>query len=116
VNRLLHLDFEFYSPIDIKAAPLDVYASHPDARILLAAYGFDDGPVKVWETDSGPCRELRDGLTDPGVTVVAWNVGYERQVLASKGLVIPNERFGCNGARSICRPSKPPEELRSKSR
>lgn len=93
MSHLLHLDFEFFSPIDIKAAPLDVYASHPDARILLAAYAFDDGPVKVWEADSGPCPELRDGLTDPLNTVVAWNIGYERQVLQSKGMVIPNERW-----------------------
>lgn len=90
---LLHLDFEFYSPIDIKAAPLDTYASHPEARILLAAYAFDDGPVKVWETDSGPCPELREGLTDPNNTIVAWNIGYERQVLKSKGLTIPFERW-----------------------
>jgi len=90
---ILHLDFEFFSPIDIKSAPLDVYANHPDARILMAAYAMDDGPVKVWEADSGPCPELRDGLKDPSNLIAAWNVNYERTVLAAKGMPLPIERF-----------------------
>jgi len=90
---ILHLDFEFFSPIDIKSAPLDVYANHKDARILMAAYAFDDGPVKVWEADSGPCPELRDGLKDPNNLIAAWNVNYERTVLAAKGMPLPIERF-----------------------
>ena len=88
---ILHLDFEFFSPIDIKSAPLDVYANHPDARILMAAYAMDDGPVKVWEADSGPCPELRDGLKDPSNLIAAWNVNYERTVLAAKGMPLPIE-------------------------
>lgn len=90
---LCHIDLEFYSPLSIKDYPLDVYAAAEGSKILLAAYAFDDGPVNVWEYHQGPCRELRDALTDPSVTVTAWNVNYERTVLAAKGLAIPIERW-----------------------
>jgi DNA polymerase len=90
---ICHLDLEYYSPLSIKDYPLDVYASAPGSKILLAAYGFDNGPVKVWEEDQGPCKELREALTDPNVMCTAWNVNYERTVLRSKGLDIPIERW-----------------------
>jgi DNA polymerase bacteriophage-type len=90
---VLHVDTEFYSPLSIKDYPLDVYASAPGSEILVAAYAFDDGPIRVWEKDQGPCQELRDGLTDPAVMVNAWHCNYERTVFASKGLRIPNERW-----------------------
>lgn len=93
MTRLLHIDLEFYSPLSIKEHPLDVYASAEGSKILLAAYAFDNEPVKVWEYDQGPCKELRDGLMDPSVTVTSWNSGYERTVLGSKGLHIPIERW-----------------------
>lgn len=91
--RRLHLDVEFYSPISIKAAPLDVYASHPEAKLLMAAYAVDQDPVKVWTYEDGPCAELREGLANPDVTVVSWNCGYERTALAARGLRIPIERW-----------------------
>lgn len=93
MSRLLHVDLEFFSPLSIKEHPLEVYASAPGSKILLAAYAFDDEPVKVWEYWQGPCKELRDGLTDPSITVTAWNVNYERTVLRAKGIDIPIERW-----------------------
>ncbi len=90
---VLHIDLEFFSPLSIKDYPLDVYASAEGSKILLAAYAFNDEPVKVWEYWQGPCKELRDGLTDPSVMKAAWNVNYERTVLLKKGLHIPIEHW-----------------------
>lgn len=42
-----HIDFETYSPVDIKAG-LSRYSTHPDADILVVCYALDDGPVKRW--------------------------------------------------------------------
>jgi DNA polymerase len=91
--RLLHIDFEVYSEVSIKEAPLDVYAFHPSTKIILAAYAFDDGPVKVWQESDGPLVELREGLKNEKNTIVAWNVNYERTVLRGRGLCIPIERW-----------------------
>jgi DNA polymerase bacteriophage-type len=90
---LLHIDFEVYSEVSIKEAPLDVYAFHPSTKIILAAYAFDDGPVKVWQESDGPLVELREGLKNEKNTIVAWNVNYERTVLRGRGLCIPIERW-----------------------
>lgn len=89
----MHTDLEFYSPLSIKEHPLGVYASAPGSEILLAAYAFDDGPVKVWEKGSGPCPEYKEALLDPSVMVAVWNCNYERTVLGAKGLKIPIERW-----------------------
>ncbi len=90
----LHLDFEVFSEIDIKSAPLDVYAAHPSTKILMAAWALDEGPVTVWEADKGKAPEaLSAALRNEDVTVVAWNVNYERTVLRAKGLSIPISRW-----------------------
>lgn len=89
----LNFDFEVFSEVSIKEAPLDVYASHPSTKIILAAYAFDDGPIKVWQESDGPCDELREGLKDGTNTLVAWNVNYERTVLWGRGLHIPISRW-----------------------
>jgi len=89
---LLHTDIEFFSPLSIKEHPLDVYAAAPGSKIILNAYAFGDGPVKVWEPgDKAP--ELREALRDPSVMCVAWNINYERTVYRAKGLDIPLERW-----------------------
>jgi DNA polymerase bacteriophage-type len=90
---LLHIDFEVYSEVSIKSAPLDVYAFHPSTKIILAAYAFDDGPVKVWQESDGPLVELREGIKNTDNILVAWNVNYERTVLRGRGLNIPIERW-----------------------
>jgi DNA polymerase len=89
----LHIDFEVYSEVSIKDAPLDVYAAHSSTKIILAAYAFDDGPVKVWQESDGPLAELREGIKDEQNTIVAWNTNYERTVLRGRGLCIPIERW-----------------------
>jgi DNA polymerase bacteriophage-type len=93
MQTILHADLEYYSPLSIKNYPLDVYAAAEGSKILMAAFAFNDEPVRVWEYHQGPCKELREGLTDPNVMVAAWNVNYERTVLRSKGLDVPIERW-----------------------
>lgn len=90
----LMLDFEVYSDVDIKSAPLDTYAGSPVAKIILCAYAFDEGPVAVYEPDSQPFpKDLAAALRDPAVTLVAWNVNFEKTVLRHKGVDIPIGRW-----------------------
>ena len=88
----LFVDTETFSSTDIKAGAFK-YMEAPDFEILLIAYAWDDGPVRVIEMgrtdyctnpidyDAGVDIELRDfiaWLTDPDVVKVAHNSAFER--------------------------------------
>ena len=77
----LHVDIETYSPVSIADCGAYKYAMHPDFRILLVAYAFDDEPVSIVDLASSgetlPAR-LLNALVDPDVTKVAHNAVFER--------------------------------------
>ena len=83
MGRRLHIDIETYSPEALADCGVYRYAEHPDFRILLFAYAFDDAPVTVLDLASGctlPAPVMRS-LTDPGVVKVAHNAAFERTCL-----------------------------------
>lgn len=89
----LHVDIETYSPVSIADCGNYKYAMHPDFRILLAAYAFDDEPVSIVDLASGetmPAR-LLNALVDPDIVKVAHNAVFERvcftMMLRSQGLI-----------------------------
>ena len=45
MNRILHLDFEVYCPLDLKEVGLENFIAHPDFAVTAMAWSFDDGPV-----------------------------------------------------------------------
>ncbi len=79
----LHIDIETYSPEPIAEAGNYKYAMHPDFRILLVAYAFNDGPVCMCDLASGQqmAAQLLNALVDPDVTKVAHNAVFERVCL-----------------------------------
>lgn len=80
MRRRLHIDIETYSPEALADCGVYRYAEHPDFRILLFAYAFDDAPVTVIDLASGMTlpAPVRRSLTDPDVTKVAHNATFER--------------------------------------
>lgn len=83
MRRRLHIDIETYSPEALADCGVYRYAEHPDFRILLFAYAFDDAPVTVLDLASGctlPAPVMRS-LTDPDVVKVAHNAAFERTCL-----------------------------------
>lgn len=89
----LYCDLETYSEIPIK------YGSHKyseAAEVMLFAYAFDDGPVRVWDRTTGEemPADLRCGLDDPSVMTVWHNGGnFDTVVLRNAmGLDLPLER------------------------
>ena len=89
----LHVDIETYSPVSIADCGNYKYAMHPDFRILMAAYAFDDEPVSIVDLASGetmPAR-LLNALVDPDIVKVAHNAVFERvcftMMLRSQGLI-----------------------------
>lgn len=75
--RVLGIDIETYSSIDLIKSGVYAYSSAPDFKILLFAYAFDDEEVRIFEPDSGIPREVLEALTDPDVIKTAYNAEFE---------------------------------------
>lgn len=90
---MLTIDLEVFSDVDITSNPIDVYANSPSTRIILACIAIDDQPVEVIEEADIPV--LGDILRSApaGEMFLAWNVGFERTVLAAKGFPTPLSRW-----------------------
>lgn len=87
---MLFLDLEVYSDVSIKDVPIEVYATHPSTKIILACAGLDDGEIGVYE-DPESLRQLLRACKDGPLN--AWNVGFERTVLAAQGFPTPLSRW-----------------------
>lgn len=93
--KILHVDHETRGVVDLKKVGMDKYFSHPLTEILMTAYAFDDGPVKVWQAHTGPMPdELVAAYRNPNIIKCAWNAGFERTGLDKKlGIWIPFEEW-----------------------
>lgn len=76
---MLFLDLETFSELDLKKVALDRYSSHPSTEILMCAYCVDDGPMQFWQKGDDPAEVIRLITSSH---CVAWNVSFERAVLA----------------------------------
>ena len=106
-RRRLLIDLETYSSVDITKAGAFKYVEAPDFEILLLAYAWNDGPVRVidmhkalivytaYDPDVGD--ELRDviaGLLNPETVKVAHNSAFERACLTKfLGRELPAEEW-----------------------
>lgn len=80
-KRRLFLDIETFSSVDISKAGAFKYMAAPDFQILLIAYAWNDGPVRILDLLSSDTEELQDitaGLLDPDIVKVAHNSAFER--------------------------------------
>ena len=98
MSRVLYLDTETYSSVDIKKAGAFKYMEAPDFEILLLPYAWDDDPVRVLDlTDPDDREELQDiiaGLQDPDTIKVAHNSPFERSAyLRGFGFYQPPEEW-----------------------
>lgn len=90
----LWYDLETYSTVELRTAGAYVYSL--DCEVMLIAYAFDDGPVKVHDLteDARLPADLVRALRDPSVTVGAHNTQFDRWVTKhSLGFDIPPERW-----------------------
>ena len=108
-RRRLLIDLETYSSADLSKAGAFKYVEAPDFEILLLAYAWNDGPVRVIEVRKAnggvypyeyderhreQMREVIKGLLDPDTVKVAHNSAFERACLAKYlGRELPAEEW-----------------------
>ena len=83
--RVLHIDLETYSSVDLAACGAYKYAESDDFRILLLGYAYDDEAVSVLQMpslDDLQATGLLHSLTDSHVIKVAHNAAFERTCLS----------------------------------
>ena len=102
-KRVLAIDIETYSPVDIKKSGLYPYSEHPEFEILLFAYAFDKDPVKVIDFTS--LEDLPsvvfEALTDPTVLKTAHNANFERICIGRYLRVsLPIDQWECTMVKS----------------
>lgn len=102
MKRVLFLDTETYSSIDIKKAGAFKYMEAPDFELLLLPYAWDDEPVQVLDLTDPLERELHhdelqkilDALRDPDIIKVAHNTAFERNAYRTAwGFYQPPEQW-----------------------
>lgn len=82
--KVLQIDIETYSSVDLIKCGVHKYAESDDFEILLFAYAYDDEPVQVVDLASGeqlPKRVL-DDLFHHSVLKTAFNAAFERTCIA----------------------------------
>lgn len=82
--RVLHIDLETYSDIDIGKCGAYRYVDSPNFEILLLAYAYDDGPVTVIDVAQreGWPMQVIDDILSSEITKVAHNAAFERICLS----------------------------------
>jgi DNA polymerase len=92
---LLQIDIETYSSTDISAG---THRYAEAAELLLFAYAYDDGPVRLVDVAAGeeiPLDVLRD-LASPDVVKSAFNAAFERTLLRKTlGVECAPEQWRC---------------------
>jgi DNA polymerase len=102
--RILSIDLETYSSVDLAKCGVYAYTQAKDFEILLLAYAFDDEPVEVIDLVSG--EEIPDkainALTNPNIIKSAFNANFERTCLAKHlNKPMPQEQWRCSQAHSL---------------
>lgn len=82
--RMLGIDIETYSDVDLAKSGVYAYCASPVFEILLFAYAYDEQPVQVIDLASGESLSdtLITDLFDPAVAKIAYNALFERVCLS----------------------------------
>ena len=118
MHRVMGVDIETYSSVDLTETGVYAYVEAPDFDILLISYAFDDwGDVKTidaMETNANGNRriltpkstpdflEFLHALTDPKIIKTAFNANFERTCLAKwLNRPMPPEEWRCTMVKAL---------------
>ena len=74
--RLLHIDLETASTLDLRKVGASAYSRHPDTLVTVIAWAFDDGPVSSVTMPKYLPYDVSQHLASGG-GFVAWNAAFE---------------------------------------
>lgn len=102
--KLLSIDIETYSSVDLIKSGVYAYCESPDFEILLFAYAIDDEEVEIVDLASGEKipEEILKAMTDPLVIKTAYNANFERTCLAKHfHQPMPPDQWRCSSVHAL---------------
>lgn len=108
MHRVMGVDIETYSSVDLTEAGVYAYTEAPDFDILLISYIFDDWgeddvkTIDCFDADPDMMAEFCEALTAPQIVKTAFNANFERTCLA-KWLQkpMPPEEWRCTMVKAL---------------
>ena len=108
MHRVMGVDIETYSSVDLAEAGVYAYVEAPDFDILLISYIFDDlgeddvKTIDCFDADPDMMAEFCEALLDPQIVKTAFNANFERTCLA-KWLQkpMPPEEWRCTMVKAL---------------
>lgn len=108
MHRVMGVDIETYSSVDLTEAGVYAYVEAPDFDILLISYIFDDWgeddvkTIDCFDADPDMIAEFCEALLDPQIVKTAFNANFERTCLA-KWLQkpMPPEEWRCTMVKAL---------------
>lgn len=102
--KLLAIDIETYSTVDLAKCGVYAYCESDDFEILLFAYAVDKEDVQIVDLTSG--EKIPDyiikAMTDPNVIKTAYNANFERTCLAKHfHTPMPPEQWRCSSVHAL---------------
>ena len=103
MERVLEMDIESFSDVDLVKCGVYAYADSPAFEILLFAYSFDGGETQIIDLAQGEKlpAEVEDAIFDVSVTKTAYNANFERTCLSKYfARYIPPESWHCSAVQA----------------
>lgn len=97
--KLLSIDIETYSSVDLVKSGVYAYADAPDFEILLFAYAFDDEDIEIVDIALGEPLpdDVTSALTDKNIIKTAYNANFERTCISRFfGIDLPVSQWQCS--------------------
>lgn len=108
MHRVMGVDIETYSSVDLTDAGVYAYTEAPDFDILLISYIFDDWgedevrTIDCFDADPDMMAEFCETLTDPQIVKTAFNANFERTCLAKwLNKPMPPEEWRCTMVKAL---------------
>lgn len=85
MKKILSIDLETYSDVDLGKCGVYAYVDSPDFEILLMAYSFDDEETKIVDLACGEYipKEVIEAIFNDDITKTAFNANFERICLST---------------------------------
>lgn len=102
--KLLSIDIETYSSVDLIKSGVYAYCESADFEILLFAYAVDDEEVQIIDLASGEeiPTDILKAMSDSTVIKTAYNANFERTCLAKYfHQPMPPEQWRCSSVHAL---------------